>query len=166
MRRGRFFSGQTLLLLGRLAVAAVFLFAAYSKLLHPTTSLATNRMFFALQVDSYQLLPQWAVMLVASTLPWFELAVGLLLLASYPLRAVATVASLLLLGFFGAMLRTYFKGLEINCGCFGPGETLGVKTLLRDGLLLAISLAVTIGAFMSHSRRPAETELPEGVRAK
>lgn len=165
MRR-RLSFGQTLLLLGRLVVAAIFLFAAYSKLLQPTTSLATNRTFFALQVDSYQLLPQWAVMAVASTLPWFELALGLALAAGYPRRTAAAVASLLLLGFFGVMLRTYFKGLQINCGCFGPGETLGVKTLVRDGLLLAISLAVTLGAFLSPGGKPAEAQLPESARAK
>jgi uncharacterized membrane protein YphA (DoxX/SURF4 family) len=164
--RGRLSLSQTLLLLGRLAVAAIFLFAAYSKLLQPTTSLATNRTFFALQVDSYQLLPQWAVMAVASSLPWFELALGLALAVGYPLRAAAAMASLLLLGFFGVMLRTYFKGLQINCGCFGPGETLGVKTLVRDGLLLAISLAVTLGAFLSPREKATEAQLPESAQTK
>jgi uncharacterized membrane protein YphA (DoxX/SURF4 family) len=134
---------RTLLLLGRLALAAVFLFAGYAKL-----PLRQPAMLFAFTIDSYQLLPPWAVSLVAHTLPWFELALGLLLLVGWPLRPVATLASLLLLVFFGVMVRTYARGLEIDCGCFGPGEQLGVKTLLRDGSLLALSLAVTIGAFL------------------
>src|ERR1700680_2857185 len=124
-----------------MALAAVFLYAAYSKLRYPA-------MLFALTIDSFQLLPAWAVSLVAHTLPWFELALGLLLLVGWPLRPVASLASLLLLVFFGVMVRTYARGLEIDCGCFGPGEQLGVKTLLRDGSLLALSLAVTIGAFL------------------
>jgi hypothetical protein len=45
-------------------------------------------------------------------------------------------------------VRSYRMGLEINCGCFGPGERLGPVTLLRDGSLLALALAVTIGAFL------------------
>ena len=50
------------------------------------------------------------------------------------------------------MVRSYFLGLEINCGCFGPGERLGPMTLLRDGSLLALAIAVTVGAFLVHRR--------------
>jgi len=56
---------------------------------------------------------------------------------------VSTVAtSLLLMMFFGLMIRAYAKGMEINCGCFGPGETISWRTLLRDGALLAGSLTL------------------------
>jgi hypothetical protein len=51
------------------------------------------------------------------------------------------------------MVRTYRMGLEINCGCFGPGERLGVGTLLRDGSLLALAIAVTVGAFVLSRRK-------------
>jgi hypothetical protein len=46
--------------------------------------------------------------------------------------------------FFTLMIVSFARGLTIDCGCFGPGEALGPKTLLRDGtlLLLAIVLAV------------------------
>jgi len=151
---------RTFLLLGRLALAAVFLYAAYAKLRQPA-------MLFALTIDSYQLLPVWAVSLVAHTLPWSELGLGLLLLLGWPLRPVATLASLILLVFFGVMVRAYAKGLEIDCGCFGPGEQLGVKTLLRDGSLLALSLAVTIGAFLRRrSRGILVSSAPEPQRAE
>ena len=53
------------------------------------------------------------------------------------------------------MVRSYFLGLEINCGCFGPGERLGPMTLLRDGSLLALAIAVTVGAFLVHRRNNA-----------
>ena len=150
---GSWTAGRVLLLIGRLALASVFLFAAYTKL-RPALpgpfsmdSLRLSLSLFATQVDSYQLLPERAVSLVAHTLPFIELVLGLLLLAGWKLRYFASLTSALLLAFFGVMLRSYAKGMEINCGCFGPGETLGVKTLLRDGSLLALSLAVTIGAF-------------------
>ena len=45
------------------------------------------------------------------------------------------------------MVRSYVVGLKIDCGCFGPGEALGPKTLARDGSLLALAIAVTVGAF-------------------
>jgi uncharacterized membrane protein YphA (DoxX/SURF4 family) len=153
-------TGRILLLAGRVALGLIFVYAAYTKL-RPAVpgpfsldSLRLSLSLFATQVDSYQLLPGWAVSFVAHTLPFFELAIGLLLVSGWLLRSVSSVTSALMLGFFGVMLRSYALGLEINCGCFGPGEALGVKTLIRDGSLLALSLAVTFGAFwMRRSRR-------------
>lgn len=139
---------RRLLLLGRLALGAVFVYAAYAKLILPGMSprppLGVALALFATQIDSFQLLPFWAVNFLAHTLPFLELLLGLLLLLGWQVRWVAGVTTLLLAGFFGVMLRTYAKGLQINCGCFGPGEALGVKTLIRDGLLLVLSIAVTV----------------------
>lgn len=111
-----------------------------------------------MQVDSYQLLPAWAVRDVAHVLPFFELVLGLWLLSGWRLRSSSALTTLLLAGFFGVMVRTYALGLEINCGCFGPGEALGKKTLLRDGMLLALSIAVMAGAFLMR-RRLGETRV-------
>jgi hypothetical protein len=76
-----------------------------------------------------------------------------LLLIGRQLRIVATIASIVMLVFFSLMVRTYALGLEINCGCFGPGERLGPLSLVRDGSLLALALVVTIGAFLQHRRK-------------
>ena len=43
-------------------------------------------MLFAMTVDAYGMLPQWAVILVARTLPWAELLLGLLLIAGKWMR--------------------------------------------------------------------------------
>jgi putative oxidoreductase len=142
------------LLIGRLALGAMFLFAAYAKLKPQAAmpwsvgSVRTSLSMFAMQVDSYQLLSPRAVSLAAHALPFIELAVGLWLLTGLWLRFSTSVTTLLLAGFFALMVRTYSLGLEINCGCFGPGEQLGKKSLLRDGSLMAFSLAVTICAFL------------------
>lgn len=153
-------TGRMLLLVGRVTLGLILVYAAYTKL-RPAVpgpfsldSLRLSLSLFATQVDSYQLLPGWAVTFVARTLPFFELAIGLLLVSGGLLRSVSSVTSALLLGFFSVMLRSYALGLEINCGCFGPGETLGVKTLIRDGSFLALSLAVTFGAFWIRRSHP------------
>lgn len=150
---------RVLLLIGRLALAGMFLFAAYAKLKPQAAlpwSVASVRIslsMFAMQVDSYQLLSPQAVSMAAHALPFVELALGLWLLSGLWLRYSTLATSVLLLGFFALMVRTYSLGLEINCGCFGPGEQLGKKSLLRDGSLLAFSLAVTICAFLSKRKR-------------
>jgi uncharacterized membrane protein YphA (DoxX/SURF4 family) len=145
---------RILLLLGRIALGAIFVYAAWTKM-HPPVAISLS--LFALQVDSYRMLPPWAVNFVAHTLPFLELALGALLIIGWPLRIVSSLTSLLLLAFFGTMLRSYALGLEINCGCFGPNEKLGAATLFRDGALLVLALGVTIGAFWNaRSRRRME----------
>ena len=129
-----------LVLILRVALAAVFIYAACSKLRQPW-------LLFAMAIDAYGLLPQWAVMTLARALPWFELALGILLLTGFWLRQTATVASALLLVFFAVMLRSYTKGLQIDCACFGLGEAISLKTLLRDGLLVLSAVVLAALAF-------------------
>jgi uncharacterized membrane protein YphA (DoxX/SURF4 family) len=155
------------LIIGRLILAGIFLVAACAKLRPqiPDTpwsiaSVKTSLSFFAMAVNSFQLLSDSQVSFVAHTLPFAELILGLWLLSGWQLPFSAAAASVLLTGFFGVMVRTYMQGLEINCGCFGPGERLGPWSLVRDGSMLAFALAVTVGAFLARpkSSRAAGTE--------
>jgi uncharacterized membrane protein YphA (DoxX/SURF4 family) len=157
--------GRMLLLVGSVALAAVFLVAAYAKLKPQggmpwsPASVKTSLAMFAMQVDSYQMLSVKAVNFVAHALPPFELFLGLWILSGIALRFSSLISTLLLGGFFTVMVRTYALGLEVSCGCFGPGEQLGTKTLLRDGALLALSAAVCIGAFLIR-RKPGKAGAP------
>jgi uncharacterized membrane protein YphA (DoxX/SURF4 family) len=135
-----------LLLAGRLILGGVFVYAAYTKLNQPW-------MLFAMSINSYQVVSESSTKLLAQTLPWFELALGLVLVTGWVLRWSATVASALLLFFFSVMLHAYMKNLEIFCGCFGVGEKLGPWTLIRDGSLAALAVAVATGAFLIHRSR-------------
>src|SRR5450755_2424071 len=124
----------------RVILGPIFMYAAWIKLREPWA-------LFAISIDSYQVLPLWAVEFIARTLPWLELLLGALLIAGI-WRGVAAAAATLLLGvFFGLMIRAMAKGMQIDCGCFGSGERLSWMTLLRDGALLASSLFVTSMAF-------------------
>jgi uncharacterized membrane protein YphA (DoxX/SURF4 family) len=151
--------GRILLLLGRLGLAALFIYAAYAKmrpqggLPWSLASIRTSLSMFAMGVDSYQMLPQWAVSPFAHWLPPFELILGLWLLTGIALRVSSLVATLAISAFVAAIFSAYERGLTISCGCFGPGEQIGPLTLVRDGLLfLPLALAVTIGAFLIHRK--------------
>ena len=119
----------------RLLLGAVFAYAAYTKL-------RQSYLLFALSIDSYQLLPEWAVLALARTLPWLELTLGMLLMAGAWLRYTSIVATGILTLFFSVMLWSYARGAGIDCGCFGVGEALSAKTLARDGALLVASVAL------------------------
>jgi len=168
-----------LLLIGRLGLAVIFLLAAYGKLrpqnavpwtlaslkITPAT-LGLSMTFFAMQVDSYQLLPARMVSPFAHSLPWVELALGVLLLTGFALRYVSLASALLVALFYGVVIRSYALHLAINCGCFGPNEKLDSWTLVRDGCMFALGVAVTIAAFIVHRRSgPALAASPHSEHA-
>ena len=137
-------------------LGAIFLYAAYAKLyFNGGWHLGDYHFFFGMAINSYNLLPVWAVELLARVLPWFELALGAFLIIGIGLRWAGLFASALLLVFIAAMTRAYILGLEIVCGCFGNNEKLGPGTLIRDSSMLVLALAVTIGAFLIKKRRDA-----------
>src|SRR3984957_7653256 len=147
--------GRIVLIAARVALAAIFLFAAYAKMKPqpgmPWTpgSVRTSLSMFAIGVDSYEMLPPGAFSPFAHFLPPFELFLGLWILSGIALRYSALIASLLFIAFISAMTRACLLKLDINCGCFGPGEQVGPQTLIRDGLeYLPLAFAVTIGAFL------------------
>jgi uncharacterized membrane protein YphA (DoxX/SURF4 family) len=121
----------------RALLGAVFVYAAYTKL-------RQSWLLFALSIDSYQLLPEWGVLTVARTLPWLELALGVLLFLGWKLRYVSIAVTAVLALFFFVMVVQYFRGAGIDCGCFGVGEALSAKTLTRDGLLLAAAAVLVV----------------------
>jgi uncharacterized membrane protein YphA (DoxX/SURF4 family) len=134
-----------IVLLGRLALGVVFIYAAYTKLRLPW-------MLFGMEVYSYQMLPEWGVELVARWLPWLELLLGAMLILGIWARWAAAGASALLVVFICAIVRAYRMHLGINCGCFGTSEPLTKFTILRDTGFLAASLVLTVLAFVSRRR--------------
>jgi uncharacterized membrane protein YphA (DoxX/SURF4 family) len=148
---------RAIIWIGRLVLGGIFIYAGYSKIflpvIHPHPPIGVALSFFAMQVDSYQLLPPWGVNFVAHTLPFAEVVLGLLLLIGWRLRIWAVIVTLIMLGFFAAVVRSYALGLQINCGCFANPEPLTIKTVFRDGSLAALALLMTVFAFFE-ARQP------------
>ncbi len=157
-------TGRILLIVGRILLAAIFIYAAYAKAkpqMKTGWSIGSVRIslsMFAMEVDSFQILPPSAVNFVAHALPPFELFLGIWLLTGLALRYSSLITTLLLGAFFGVLFHAYALGQEISCGCFGPGEHIGPERLIIEACFLALALAVCIGAFVSH--RHKATPLP------
>ena len=120
-------------LLLRLAIAALFLFAAITKLVDPSS--------FAQQIANYQLTPWPATAVLSVFLPALELCVGIsLLLGRWEGGALVWVAILLTI-FSGALLSAIIRGLSIDCGCFGRSlENTGTLwPLIRNLALLVVT---------------------------
>jgi uncharacterized membrane protein YphA (DoxX/SURF4 family) len=131
---------RALLIAGRLALAAIFLWAGIAKLREPW-------MLFAMQLDSMHIFPDASITFFARTMPWLEVILGVLLVVGIQMRYVASAATALLVVFFTVVTMLYMRGFQGDCGCFGPGEQLGPKTLARDLALVLLAMWVTWEAF-------------------
>lgn len=161
--------GRALKLIGRIVLGVIFIVAAVSKL-EPlpgmpwsVASVKTSLAMFSMGVDSYQILPASAVSPVAHILPFFEIFLGLWLIAGVWLRLSSLIATLALCGFIAAMASVWHRGLTVTCGCFGQGgPPIGPKDMMRDGFLfLPIALALLIGSFISNrGPRPGRASDP------
>ena len=141
---------QIVLLIGRIALGGIFLYAAYAKLHYAGAwHLRDYHFLFAFGINSYEILSFDNALLLARVLPWVEVALGLLLISGLALRWVGSITTVLLLIFMYALTRAAIKGLAINCGCFGNQSTTPAKELAVDGLLLLTAVAVTVNAFLS-----------------
>lgn len=119
-----------------LAVAGVFLFAAYEKIIEPRQ--------FALDIGNFQILPKPYWNLLAIFLPWWEVGAALALLLPRTRRAgVILMTGMLLMFIVAVSYAALYKGYNINCGCFGKNSAAaGWKTIGLD-------VALLIGTFLS-----------------
>lgn len=125
---------KNLLLLSRLILAMVFIFASAGKIAMPES--------FAVAVLNYKIFPLFAINIIAITLPWIELTFGILLLFGICVRECSIVFGLMLLIFILIVLYAIIRGLDINCGCFGTMEAqkVGLSKILENFLLTFLSV--------------------------
>lgn len=146
-----------LLTIARILLGAIFIYAAYAKLhFNGAWHLRDYYFLFAMGIDSYKMLPLTAVEWMAKVLPWIELALGAMLVIGAGVRWAGLLVSALLVVFMVALAHAALGGLEINCGCFGNNSVKPSTELARDVGLLAVTLAVTVGGFLSHRSGKAQ----------
>jgi uncharacterized membrane protein YphA (DoxX/SURF4 family) len=154
---------RAIIWIGRLVLGGIFVYAGFSKLLMPNThlwpmfvlrlSISMNISSFAQQVESYKMISPEASQVVAHTLPFVEIVLGLLLLIGWRLRIWATSITAIMVGFLAVVTRAYLLHMDINCGCFGTPEKLNGMTVVRDGAFTALALVMTIFAFVEARER-------------
>lgn len=153
--------GRLLLLICRLAVAALFLFAAYQKLFAPDS----GPQKFALAINSFKILPAHLVQLATGVIPWIEVLCGLLLIIGLWTRAAAWLLVALLVAFTGAVVSVILRKMSVTCGCFGnltlicPKEALSWCKVGENALILIPTLLVAVfgGGFLTFDREVCKT---------
>jgi putative oxidoreductase len=128
----------TFTLVVRIGLGCLFLWSSLPKIRQPYDFLSS--------VYSYELVGPKLGMLIAMTLPWLELLVGICLVGGIFVTG-ALLASIGMAAMFTFVLASaLYRGLEISCGCFGASdaELISYSTLIRACLILLFSLAAYI----------------------
>ena len=128
-------------LLVRWLLGGLFIYMGLSKALHPVEFLKLVRQYNI--TDQYLLLN-----FIASTLPWFEVFCGLLLVLGIAVRGTALMLVAMLVPFTLLILqralgiqeaqRIAFCAIKFDCGC-GAGEVLICRKLVENTVLAALS---------------------------
>lgn len=129
--------------LARWTLAGIFLAAAVPKILSPSD--------FSADISNYGLVPDVLLNIMAITLPWIEAVGALALLSGFAAEGGLLLINFLIFMFMGALGWAWFKGLDIDCGCFGHVDAKGHigLALLRDMGFLALGL---LGAWLRVKR--------------
>lgn len=129
------FKNKSWLLLLRLIVGGVFIWAAVSKIADPLT--------FAQDVRNYRLVGQTLSFLTAIVLPWVELLAGVCLIIGIFPRSSALLVSGLLTFFIILVAVTMVRGIDVECGCFGTfSRKADLWLIVEDSVWLVMSLVL------------------------
>lgn len=118
----------------RLQLSALFIWAGCAKFIAPQV--------FVDGVRSFHVFPDATVHLIVMSVPVLELLAAVLLLIPRGWRIGALLVGLLSLSFTALFAWAAFRGVNVECSCFGATALNEYSTLfglLRGVLLLAVS---------------------------
>lgn len=118
----------------RWCLSGFFIFSGMTKLISPVQ--------FAVLIEAYGILPEILVMPVAVILPILEVVAGLGLI--FDVRGSLAIITVLMILFMAVLGYGIWLGLDVDCGCFGPGDPeaevfRGLRqALYRDMVIMAV----------------------------
>lgn len=122
------------LLLARLGVGGILIYAGFLKAVGPAPE-------FAALLGAYKLFPAPLLKPLSIGLPYVEMWVGLFLVTGFYTRWAALASSLLAAAFLISVGSTFARGIDLGvCGCFGPQSLTPKHTFALDIILLAFSI--------------------------
>lgn len=123
-------TSDTALVLMRILLGVLFIYASYDKILNPHQ--------FAISIRAYKIVPIEFSNLFALMLAWSEMIAGILIILGIFTKQAASAIFIMLAMFISAIVISIVRGLAIDCGCFRSegGHAVDFSLLIRDILLL------------------------------
>ena len=129
----------------RLFLGGLFLAAGLSKVGAPLATLAS--------VYAYEIvLPDVLAEIIAATLPWMEILVGLAVISGFWLPAALGWVAAMLCVFTALTAQAWWRGLDIDCGCLDLSTLHPILAVLstpggaalRNVVLLALTATLAM----------------------
>lgn len=114
----------------RTIISVVFVYASIHKISSPQE--------FAKQVALFDMLPSSFVYPFSYSLPFLELICGFLVWFPKTRISASILNLLMMVAFIIAISYALILGKDINCGCFGNDDRIGLSKLLMDVALMLI----------------------------
>lgn len=131
------------------ALGGIFIYSGTEHLVSPIQ--------FLRSITNYGILTAWWNFWLAFFLPSIQMCVGFGLLFKGLDRVSKYVSLILLLTFLIAQLSAYFRGIDIDCGCFGNyGSPVSLTSIASVASLFFISVLLVVGQYFE-SGGSAET---------
>ena len=99
-------------------------------------------------------IPRWLLFPLVVAVPTIEicLSIGLIITNLFFIKAVIIGIIIILSMFTIWMIKVSIRKIHIKCGCFGTvSDEIGIRSILRNILLLVLSLVVLIISFNVHA---------------
>lgn len=137
----KFIDNKLLTYIARVVVGFVLIIASVPKIAEPSA--------FAKSIQAYQIVPGFLVNLFALSIPWLELVIGIFLIFGLLLRGSSLLSAVLFSAFSVLIAVSLFRGLSIDCGCFGlDGAPLSWNRFFENIGLLLLSLQIFYNSLM------------------
>ena len=139
------FKNINFLLLGRLILGYVFIYASIDKIIDPAS--------FSDIIDNYHITPVLLNNLFALFVPMLELVIGICLIFNLNIKGASFISIALLLWFLFILSQALVRGINVDCGCFDLNSgslddtelrNNMIKRIFEDIVLIGISLYVNI----------------------
>ena len=125
------------ILILRIIVGSVFLWASLSKIIDPAK--------FAREISNYHVMPFGLENTVAIFLPWLEFFIGSALILGIMVDGSVILCSVLLIMFNMLVAQAMVRGFNIECGCgLKEGEMVGFQKLFENFTFLGFCVLVYI----------------------
>ncbi len=139
------FKNINLLLIGRLFLGYIFIYASIDKIIDPIS--------FSNVIDNYHITPIILNNLFALFIPWLEFIIGICLIFNLKVHGASFLSIILLVWFIFILTQAIFRGINVECGCFDLNTSdlddlelrkNMIKRIFEDIVFLGISLYVNI----------------------
>ncbi len=124
-----------LILLFRVAVGFIFLWASLDKIVDPAK--------FARDIANYHIVPLGLENTIAIVLPWLEFFIGTGLILGLMVDGSIIISSILLIFFNIMIAQAMARGFNIDCGCgLKDGQLVGFEKLLENFVFIIFTYFV------------------------